>query len=51
MCPDGAVVVVAGFSAGAAEVAVGAEIVDEGSRSMFFASPTAAGSEICCGCD
>lgn len=56
---DGAVVsvvVVAGVSAGVVDVAVGAAVVDgaeveDGSRSMFFASPTEAGSEICWACD
>ena len=47
MTEDGAVVVVVGVSAGAVDVVVGAVVVDEGSRSMFFASLTAAGSEIC----
>lgn len=44
------------MSAGAVDVDVGAVVVfgtgvDDGSRSMFFASSTAAGSDICCACD
>ena len=47
---------VACVSAGAVDVLVGATVVEVGfvavgSRSMFFASPTAAGSEICCACE
>ena len=50
------VVVVAGVSAGTVDVVIGAVVADgaeveDGSRSMFFASPTEAGSEICWACD
>ena len=49
-------VAVANVSAGVVDAIGGAVLVDgaevdEGSRSMFLASPTVAGSEICCACE